>query len=266
MVKYAYQYGPLHAAGIYSAGGPDTGYFGSAYGASAGGAYRPFSIDGVYQRVNAGAQASADVVSGLNVNAAPAAAQYSSTLVKAIVTDSESWSVQGKYTFEFGGYKDGGNKDDLTAGSRLTVYGGFEDIQYFNSSLARDQEYVGQTIDGGYEIANPTLLNSGGLKGSFNYYVGTRELQLEWAGARYELPSGWSFSAAYYHLYQPAFSSLSKPGSPQPGSPNQQAGVHSRQLKRRLLCGGLPFRQALRRLCGRQLFRHRWRSRFRLSG
>ena len=106
--KYAYQYGPLHAAGIYSVAAriPVTLF----RLASAGGAYRPFSIDGVYQRVNARAQASADDGSGLNLNAAPAAAQYSSTLVKAIVTDSEFCSVQGKYTFEFGGYKDGDNK------------------------------------------------------------------------------------------------------------------------------------------------------------
>ncbi len=217
-VKYAIQYGPVHAAGIYSAGGPDTGFFGSAYGANVGGAYGGFSLDSVYQKVNAGAQACADVVSGLGINQTPTAAQFSNTLVKAIITDSDSWSVQGKYTFDFGG----GYKDDLTAGSKLTVYGGFEDIRYYNSSSARDKEYVGDTVAGGYEIGHPTLLNSGGLKGSFNYYFGTRELQLEWTGARYELPSGWSFSAGYYHLYQPAFSSASKPGSPPAGSPNQQ--------------------------------------------
>jgi len=225
-VKYAYQFGPVHAAGIYSAGGPDTGFFGSAYGGDIGGAYKGFSIDSVYQKVNAGAQASADVVSGLGINQTPTAAQFSSTLVKAIITDSDSWSVQGKYTFEFGG----GYKDDLTSGSKLTIFGGFEDIRYYNSSLARDKEYVGDTVAGGYEIGDPTLLNSGGLKGSFNYYAGTRELQLEWTGARYELPSGWTFSAGYYHLYQPAYSSASKPGSPAPGSPNPQLGYTAGNL------------------------------------
>src|SRR5271166_2066312 len=44
-VKYAYQFGPVHAAGIYSAGGQDTGFFGSAYNANVGGVYRGFSID-----------------------------------------------------------------------------------------------------------------------------------------------------------------------------------------------------------------------------
>ncbi len=216
-VKYRVEYGPVHGSAIYSAGGQGTGNFGSAYGADLGGTYRGFSLDSVYQKVNAGAQASADAVSGLGINQAPAAAQFSNTLVKAIITDSDSWSVQGKYTFEFGG----GYKDDLAAGSKLTVYGGFEDIRYYNSSLARDKEYVGDTIEGGYEIGDPTLLNSGGLKGSFNYYVGTRELQVEWTGASYAL-NAWTFSAGYYHIYQPAFSSLSKAGTPQPGSPNQQ--------------------------------------------
>jgi Gram-negative porin len=230
-IKYRNQIGPVHVAGIYSTGGPDTGFFGPAYGANVGGAYRGFSLDTVYQKVNAGAQASADTVSGLNVNAAPAAGQFSNTLVKALIADSDSWSVQGKYTFEFGGgYKDGGYKDDASGGPQLTVYGGFEDIQYYNSSLARDEEYVGQTIAGGYTIGNPTLLNAGGLKGSFNYYVGTRELEVAWTGATYALASGWTFSAGYYHIYQPAYSSLSKPGTPQPGSPNQQAGYTAGSL------------------------------------
>jgi predicted porin len=41
-VKYAYHYGPVHAAAIYASGGLDTGFFGSAYAFDAGGTYRGF--------------------------------------------------------------------------------------------------------------------------------------------------------------------------------------------------------------------------------
>jgi predicted porin len=49
-VKYTYQYGPLHAGAMYSNGGPDTGIFGEAYGFDAGGVYRGFAVDAVYQK------------------------------------------------------------------------------------------------------------------------------------------------------------------------------------------------------------------------
>jgi len=50
-------------------------------------------------------------------------ANYSNTALNGLITDSDSWSVQGKYTFEFGGgLKDGGLKDDLIAGPKLTLF------------------------------------------------------------------------------------------------------------------------------------------------
>ena len=219
-VKYAVRYGPVHAAGIYSAGGPDTGFFGPAYGANVGGAYGGFSIDAVYQQVNAGVQASALTASpatGTQSIYAPPA-NYSNTQVNAQITDSDSWSVQGKYSFDFSG----GYKDDVTSGSRLTLFAGYEDIRYYNSSAARDAQYVGDTIAGGYVIGHLAAIAGVSKASTYYFYADTRELQVAWTGARYELPSGWTFSAGYYHIDQPAFSSASTLSSPQAGSPNQQ--------------------------------------------
>ncbi|MGO9172450.1 MAG: porin [Rhodomicrobium sp.] len=225
-MKYVFEYGPVHAAAMYSDGGPDTGFFGPAYGFDAGGSYRGFSIDAVYQKVTAAVQLAAltqGPATGTQSASNPPPG-YSNTELNGLITDNDSWSVQGKYTFDFGGgLKDGGYKDDLTSGSRLTVFGGFEDIRYYNSSAARDKEYIGQPTIGGYIIgflpATATAKAS-----SLYFYASTRELELEWTGVRYALPSGWSFTAAYYHLDQLAFSSASKLSSPQAGSPNQQAG------------------------------------------
>ncbi len=231
-VKYAVHYGPLHAAAIYSAGGQDTGYFGPAYGADVGGAYRGFSIDAVYQKVDAGVQAAALTASpstGTQSIYAPPA-NFSTTAVNGQITDSDSWSVQGKYTFEFGdGYK-GGYKDEVTSSSKLTLFAGFEDIRYYNSSAARDAEYVGDTIEGGYAIGHLAAISGVSKASSYYFYEGTRELQLDWTGARFELPSGWSFSAGYYHINQPAFSSASTLSTPQSGSPNQQKGYTAGNL------------------------------------
>ncbi len=229
-VKYVFTYGPFHAAGMYAQGGPDTGFFGPAYGANAGIVYGGFSIDAVYQRVDAGVQLSAltaGPATGTQSAFAPPA-NYSNTALNGLITDSESWSVQGKYTFEFGGglkdgsYKDGGLKDDHVAGSKLTLFAGYEEIHYFNSSKARDQEYIGQSAIGGYLIGYLPAITGVSKASSLYFYGSTRELQIPWAGARYSLPSGWSFTAAYYYLDQPAFSSTSVLSNPQAGSPNQQ--------------------------------------------
>jgi hypothetical protein len=67
--------------------------------------------------------------------------------VKGQISDNQSWSVQGKYTFNFGG----GSKDgDYPA--QLTLFGGYENISQFNSNQARSAEFVAQTVAGGYVI------------------------------------------------------------------------------------------------------------------
>jgi hypothetical protein len=207
-VKYTYQYEPFHAAGQYSDGGEETGFFGPAWGVDAGVTYRGVSIDGVFQRVNAGALVTANnSTTGVPVNSPPIINANSFTTVKAQITDGESWSVQGKYGFDIGG----GLKDEESA-DKLTLYAGYENISNFNSNSARSSQFAGQTVAGGYKI------------GAFstNSFLSPRIWQVAWAGVKYELPSGLSFTAAYYHLEQNHYNGSAT--APQQGAPNQQAG------------------------------------------
>ncbi len=190
-VKYVYRYGPLHAAGLYAQGGDGRGFFGPVYGANVGGTYRGFSLDAVYQKVNAGVMLSA----------------YTSTVLKGQIADGESWSVQGKYTLSLDGdLQDGG------AGEKLTLYAGYEHISMDNSSQTRSAQYIGRTAIGGYLIG----------AASSSSYLSARVRHLGWAGVKYELPSGWSFAGAYYHLDQNPYQGTAS--TPASGSPNQQAG------------------------------------------
>jgi predicted porin len=207
-LKYVFQYGSVHVAGQYAEGGPDTGFFGSAWGANVGGTYKGFSLDGVYSKVNAGAMATANSsTTGKAMDQAPTTNANSFTSLKAQIADGESWSVQGKYTFDLGG----GFKDD-EPGAKVTLFGGYENISMDNSSVARSTSYAGQTIAGGYLIG----------AASTSTYDTARVLQVEWGGVKYELPSGWSFTGAYYHLDQNHYQGATT--AAQAGSPNKQAG------------------------------------------
>ncbi len=170
-VKYAYQYGPVHAAAQYTDGGADTGIFGGAYGFNLGGNYRGFSLDAVYQKEKAVVSASA----------------ASATTLAGTISDNTSWSVQGKYTYEF---RDG--LKDQASGSKLTFYGGYENISFADPS---ETVPVGSATAGGYVLSSITS----------NAYTTDKVLQVFWTGVKYELPSGWSFTGAYYHLDQNAF-------------------------------------------------------------
>ena len=181
-VKYTYQYGPLHAGAMYSNGGPDTGIFGEAYGFDVGGTYRSFSVDAIYQKEG-------DVVS---------ASAASATTLKAVISDNEFWSVQGKYAYEFGG----GLKDSQPD-AKLTFYGGYENISFANPDK-NPANFIGQSTVGGYLISAVTL----------NPYQSDRVLQLAWTGAKVELPSGWSFTGVYYHVEQNGFlGTVNKPAA-----------------------------------------------------
>ncbi len=179
-VKYVYQYGPVHAGAMYSDGGEDTGTLGTAYGFNAGAAYKGFSIDGVYTREN----------NAVNLLGSENDPTIVTNALDATVTDNEAWSIMGKYVYEFGGgFKDEG------PGSKLTFFAGYEHIDQSNGSLG-----IGDTAftNGGYEIIN----TPGKPK---PYYTTPKELQMEWAGARYEFGHGWSVTGAYYHVDQAAF-------------------------------------------------------------
>ncbi len=106
--------------------------------------------------------------------------------------------MQGKYTYEFGdGFKDG------ATAARLTFYGGYENITLADPDKT-PADIIAQTTVGGYLISAVTL----------NPYQTDKVLQLAWTGAKVELPSGWIFTGAYYHIEQNAFlGTVSKPAA-----------------------------------------------------
>jgi predicted porin len=174
-LKYVYQYGPMHAAAMYTNGGQDTGIQNGAYALNIGGKYKGLSVDAVYTKEKG-------AVSAASLSATNLSAGISRTALGATISDNEMWSVQGKYTFELGG---GGFKDD-GPGAKLTVYAGYENVTFSNPS---DGVPTNATTLGGYVLG---VVNNGA-------FVTDKTQQLWWTGAKYELPSGWSFTGAYYH-------------------------------------------------------------------
>ncbi len=176
-LKYLYTYGPLHAGVMYSNGGDDTGMYGYGISGSLGAVWKGFSIDGVYTKENGVVNllgANKDTVVG-----APLA---------AAISNDEGWSVMGKYTYDFGG----GFKDQGPAAT-LTLFAGYTNLDVSNSPDAVSFSA------GGYAISDDN-----------NYFTTTKNLQFEWAGAKYALRSGWSFTGAFYHVDQNAFVSDNK--------------------------------------------------------
>ena len=142
-VKYAYQYGPLHEAAMYTNGGQDTGTQNGGYGFNIGGKIQGLSIDAVYAKEFGAVSVAApfglaNLAGGCGGNAQPGCNTLSGT-----ISDNQLWSVQGKYTFELGG---GGYKDE-GSGAKLTVFAGFENVTFSNPD---DIVNVGSTTVGGY--------------------------------------------------------------------------------------------------------------------
>jgi hypothetical protein len=169
---------------MYTSGGPDTAIFNGAYGFNAGAIWKGFAIDAVYTRERG------TVVSSLIPN--PAYTTGVSCLpancpngLLGTISDNEAWSVMGKYSYQF----EGGLKDEEPP-SKLTVFAGYVHIDLGNPE---DRNIpVGSTTIGGYELVGVTT----------NAYTTDKILQTFWTGAKYELPSGWSFTGAYYSYTQ----------------------------------------------------------------
>lgn len=188
--KYVYSYGPVHAAVMFGEGGNATGMFGQGYGANVGASYRGFSVDAVYTKENGAVN-----LSGANKNTLGA------TTLPAYISDNEAWTAVAKYTLEFGsGFKDdgacGGFKDaPCPPPSKLTFFGGYTHIDMGNP---HSPVYSGDAA-GGYPIAVSATSPDN------TYFTTHKILQFFWTGAKYELPSGWSFTGAYYHVDQNSF-------------------------------------------------------------
>lgn len=185
-VKYIFQYGPAHVAGMYSSGGQDTPILGDAYGVDLGFAYKGFAIDGYYTRENGAVALSAD---SKNPGYVYTAGVLTGAPLDGTVTNNEAWSILGKYTFEFGG----GFKDEGPS-SKLTVFAGYNRSELSNPDHLQTY-YNGDTTGGGYSFftnaASPLFLSN-------------RILETEWGGAAYEV-GPWNFIGAYYHMSQNSY-------------------------------------------------------------
>jgi predicted porin len=191
-IKYAYQYGPVHAAVMYAEGAQDTSLHGDSIAGDVGFAYRGLSIDALY--TNEKGAVNAQIGTGNGGGALPIPGSNGVNDLAYFMTNNEAWTVMGKYTMDLGGgfgsLKDGGCgfKDDCS-GAKLTFYGGYQhtdQTQYTGSN-------GGGTTIGGYNLfLNDLTLNS------------TRTLETAWVGAKYET-GPWAFSGAYYWLHQNAF-------------------------------------------------------------
>jgi predicted porin len=170
--KYAYAYGPIHFNALYSGGSQDGGLFGHAFGADIGGTYAGLSVDAVYEYENGVVNLRSSFDDSTDPIPEPGLAAY--------VSDDKSYNLMGKYTFELGGTG--------TATDKLTIYAGYSHIEKSHFDYTSGQAQGAYNIDIGVNINDQAVYN------------------LEWAGVKYAMASGWSFTAAYYHATQNSWS------------------------------------------------------------
>jgi predicted porin len=209
-VKYVYQYGPVHVAGMYAQGGQDTAMHGDGWGANAGATLWGLSFDFVYMKENS-------VVSGASLSAAQVAALPVGfgidKTIAATISDNTGLIGAVKYTFDFsggGGLKDGGgdccctgSADDPWWCGKLTLYAGYQ-----HAELANPTDLGPFPLTNAAGVATNFWTTIGGYKLAFvnnQAFVTDRVLQTIWAGAKYDLPSNWSLVGAWYHIDQNSY-------------------------------------------------------------
>ncbi|MGA7329513.1 MAG: porin [Rhodomicrobium sp.] len=173
-IKYVYQYGPAHAAVMYSDGGNNSGMFGGGYAGNIGATWKGFSVDAVYTKEH-GAVIAGNGAAGTNE-------------VAATITDTTQWQIDGKYVWDLGGgWKDEG------PGAKVTFYTGYSHTEDNNPSSPVSLGMNPTTI-GGYAFSS---VNN-------TAYDTARVLELAWVGAKYET-GPWAFTGAYYNISQSSF-------------------------------------------------------------
>jgi predicted porin len=184
-LKYVYDFGPFNAGAMYSNGDSGSGMFGPGYGFTVGGAYRGFSAQAVYSKERG----------AVNLQTAVNDAAGSQTLA-ANISDNTSWSIMGKYTLDLNGHYVGPYPTKAPKpGDKLTFFVGYTNISQANPSTP---------ILSGDAAGNYPLTVSATLPDN-NAFTTAKVLQFFWGGAKYELPSGLSFTAAYYHVNQNSY-------------------------------------------------------------
>lgn len=181
-IKYAVNVGPLHAAAMYTPGGENTPTQGSSYSFDVGGQWGAFSIDSVFTQLN-----NATVAVPYAPGNCGTAKTPSCDTLNATASDDTAVAVAAKYTFDFGG----GAKDPA-APDRLTIFSGYSHILTSNPTSP---------------VMPGTIALGGYVFGAVNNaaFASDKIGQTAWAGARYEIPGGWTFTGAYYHYSQDAY-------------------------------------------------------------
>jgi len=196
-VKYVYQFGPFHVAGMYTSGGPDTSFYRPAWGANAGATWRGFSVDATYDSergVDAiGAPMTAAQCAALGLTQPVCAA---SKLLSGTIADTDVATIMGKYTFELGGGSSASSspipeKAAPAAVDTLTFYGGYERITYKDPSTPVP---AGWDVIGGYILGAVNNLA----------FRTDKDLDVFWGGVGYQTGK-WSFTGAYYGEHQNSY-------------------------------------------------------------
>jgi len=177
-IKYAYQSGPVHAAFMYSVGGQDTGILGKAYAGKLGITQGGLSVDAVYENIKGAVNLRSsfdDSASPLTTAAAGSPPGTPPTGLQAYISDDTSYNIMAKYTFELG---NSGQTD------KLTIYGGYSHIEKAHGDYTTGNSQGNYPLDVAINVNDSAVYN------------------MEWAGARYAMPSGLNLIAALYHISQ----------------------------------------------------------------
>jgi len=166
--KYAYSYGPVHAAFMYTNGGNDTGVLGKGYGVDVGATLFGVSLEGVYQEEQGAVNLRSSFDNSANPTPSPGLAAY--------ISNDISWNFMGKYAMDI--------PSGMSTPSKLTMFAGYSHIQKSHSSDPGGFTQGDYPVDVGININASAIYN------------------MEWVGAKFALPTGWSFSGAFYHIIQ----------------------------------------------------------------
>jgi predicted porin len=176
-IRYAFQSGPVHIAGMYSSGGQDTGILGKAYGVDAGVTFQGLSVEAVYENE----KGAVNLRSSFDDLPNPLAPQptvvdpFPTPGLAAYLSDDTSYNVMAKYTFDLG---DASQKD------KLTIYAGYSHMEKANSSYTAGSSEGNYLLNVGINVNNSAVYN------------------MEWVGARYAMGSGLNLTGAFYHISQ----------------------------------------------------------------
>jgi predicted porin len=170
-LKYTFASGPVHFSAMYTGGGYDTGTLASAFGANLGATFGGLSVDAVYENENSvvNLRSSFDDL-GANPVPSPGLAAY--------ISDDTSYNLMGKYTFDFA------NGGPPSAADKLTIYAGYSHLTKAHGPYTRGEAQGAYPISVGININDSAVYN------------------MEWVGAKYAMHTGWSYTAALYHISQ----------------------------------------------------------------